>query len=287
LFGIPNPTVKLNLEVIMKTRKGFLIAVICLVFGLVAAISSAQQAQGDSSAEDLGVGAKLAAISVAGPASAYLNQTISVTYTVKNQGDKASGAYKVALYLSTDKTIAPDSDRLLANVSFATGLPAGKSKQTTTKVLVPANGLSGKYYFGAVVATSKKASSKQVSIHRYSADDNDTVTDHRTGLVWQRADDNQTRNWNDAVQYCLDLVLGGHGDWRAPRIDELLTIVDFSRTYPAIDPIFECSSAFYWSGSGLAGYPDYGWDVYFETGYSSWFVKTDGYRVRCVRGGPW
>jgi hypothetical protein len=210
-----------------------------------------------------------------------------VSYTVKNQGNTASGAYQVGLYLSKDKTIDPAVDRLLGKVAYAAGVVPGLSKKLTSKVLIPINGLSGKYYFGATVASSKKASLKQVSILRYALDDNDTVIDHKTGLMWQRTDDGQQRNWTDAGQYCVDLVLGGKTDWRAPSIDELLTIVDYSRSDPAIDPVFNCHLWFYWSGSTYPLNADYGWDVYFGYGYSSTWDKGDNYYTRCVRGESW
>jgi hypothetical protein len=270
----------------MKTQTSFLVAVICLVLGLSAPISVAQHAQDDFSAEGLGAGASLVVTSVSGPVQAYLNQTISVTFTVKNQGDAPSGAYQVGLYLSKDKTISPAGDRLLGKVAIATGVGPGISKKTTSKVLIPINGLSGKYYFGAVVASSKKASLKQVSILRYAADDNDTVTDHKTGLMWQRTDDGQQRTWTAAGQYCVDLVLGGKTDWRAPSIEELQTIVDFSRTDPTIDPVFNCHSFYYWSGSTVAGYAD-GWDVDFQWGQTTYWNKGDTYYTRCVRGESW
>ena len=106
----------------MKRQKSFLIAFICLVFGFIATISLAQQAQDDFSVEDVGAGAKLVVTSVSGPATAIHNQTISVTYTVKNQGTVASGSYKVGLYLSTDKKIDPAADRLLEKCDVFHGI---------------------------------------------------------------------------------------------------------------------------------------------------------------------
>jgi hypothetical protein len=272
----------------MRVQKISLIAVACLVFGLTATILVAQQAHDDFSAGEVGAAAKLVVTSVSGPTEAIHNQTILVTYTVKNQGAVASGAYQVGLYLSRDKTIDPATARLLKNVTFFTGLAPGVSKKKTTKVLIPTNGLSGKYYYGAVVASSKKASSKQVSLVRYSLmDDNDTVKDHKTGLIWQQADDGIKRNWADAKKYCADLVLGGSADWRFPRVDELETIVDYSRNLPAIDPVFDSRSYFYWSGSTYAWPPNFAWYVTFAVG---WVyepeAKTHDYCVRCVRGGP-
>jgi len=39
---------------------------------------------------------------------------------------------------------------------------------------------------------------------------NTTVIDTTTQLEWQRQDDDTTRNWDDAWQYCVDLELDGH-----------------------------------------------------------------------------
>jgi hypothetical protein len=270
----------------MKKQKSFLIAVICLFLGFITTISLAQEAQDEFPAE--GAGARLVVTSVSGPATAIHGQNISVTYTVKNQGTVVSGAYYVDLYLSTDRTIDPAADRLLKYARFSTGLASGESRKATAKVLVPINGLSGKYYYGAVVATSKKASSKQVSLLRYSlADDNETVTDHKTGLVWQQADDGEQRNWDAAKQYCGDLILGGKTDWRLPSIEELEAIIDYSREYPAIDPLFSCHTDSYWSGSTLAANPEVlVWGLFFYDGSTVWGYKTPNRFVRCVRGGP-
>lgn len=107
-------------------------------------------------------------------------------------------------------------------------------------------------------------------------------------LTWQQADDGQLRTWADAGTYCENLVLGGHDDWRLPRIDELLTVIDYSRWDPAIDPVFGDPSDFYWSDSiYYPYYPYYAWGV--EYFYTAWTNQSDtryGAWVRCVAGGP-
>jgi hypothetical protein len=269
----------------MRARKLIPTVVICLFLGSIATLSLAQQAPAEFPAA--GAGANLVVTAVSGPATAILNQTISVTYTVKNLGDAASSPYAVGLYLSANKTITPATDRLLKSVTFAAGLAPGVSKRTTTKVLVPINGLSGNYYYGAVVASSRKASAKQVAIVRYTADDNDTVTDHKTGLVWQTTDDGQWRDFADASQYCTDLVLGANANWRLPELEELQTIVDYSRYAYAIDPLFTCNSNTYWSGTTHAHFPANAWFVNFGDGYVNSTNKSSYEAVRCVRGVPW
>ena len=271
----------------MKKAKSFRIAVISLVFGFIAAISLAQQAPDEFPTGEVGSGANLVVTTVRGPATGTHNQTIAVTYSVMNQGDAASGPYQVGLYLSANKTIDPAVDRLLGKVMFTTGLAPGKTRQKTTNVLVPNNGLSGKYYYGALVGASSKASTKQVSLVRYSlADNNETVTDHQTGLIWQQADDGIARDWANAKQYCADLVLGGKADWRLPLIDELQTIIDYSRVHPAMNPVFGWHLSHHWSNSTSVSSPDYAWVVAFDDGAQYGNGKTNGGWVRCVRGGP-
>ena len=62
-----------------------------------------------------------------------------------------------------------------------------------------------------------------------------TITDRATGLMWEQETDDLWKNWEGAFQYCEDLILAGHADWRMPEISELLSIVDYSRVDPAID----------------------------------------------------
>ncbi|MBD1391125.1 sulfatase-like hydrolase/transferase [Neiella sp. HB171785] len=74
----------------------------------------------------------------------------------------------------------------------------------------------------------------------------DTVSDHATGLMWQR-NDVQSDNWDDAIAICEHASIAGYDDWRLPNIKELHSIVDYSRSpdthaSAAIDPIFNATS---------------------------------------------
>ena len=113
-----------------------------------------------------------------------------------------------------------------------------------------------------------------------------TVTDNVTGLMWQKQDDNITRNWEASLAYCEQLELAGHSDWRLPNIRELRSIVDNTRYDPAIDTTTfpGTKSNDYWSSSTLAQYPHQGaWMVGFDKGHTGGNVKTYPYYVRCVR----
>lgn len=129
----------------------------------------------------------------------------------------------------------------------------------------------------------------------YQDNGDGTVTDLNTGLIWMQntadtdedgdIDSNDELEWQPACDYCADLSYAGHSDWRIPNRRELASIVDYGRSYPAINPVFGCRSSIYWSGSARAGDPGGAWGVGFGSGGVYGDSKDlDGY-VRCVRGG--
>ena len=56
-----------------------------------------------------------------------------------------------------------------------------------------------------------------------------TISDTKTGLMWQKADDGTLRKWKDALGYADTLTLALHNDWRLPNAKELQSIVDYTR----------------------------------------------------------
>ena len=137
----------------------------------------------------------------------------------------------------------------------------------------------------------------------YTDNGDGTVTDNRTGLTWEKkTDDNVAINysWSGGLEYVAALnatSFAGHADWRLPNIKELLSIVDYGRSNPSIDPIFGPTAggsnfATYWSSTSWAAfYPQYNaWGVEFLDIYGTPasmipFGKSSALRVRAVRGG--
>ncbi|MBF0240638.1 MAG: DUF1566 domain-containing protein [SAR324 cluster bacterium] len=115
---------------------------------------------------------------------------------------------------------------------------------------------------------------------------NSTVTDSATGLVWQQTDGGQ-KTWENALTYCEGLSLGGATDWRLPNRNELQSLVDYSKSNPAIDTTAfpNTNSSYYWSSSAYASNTSYAWGVNFNRGYVFSDNKTVSDYVRCVRGG--
>ncbi len=127
-------------------------------------------------------------------------------------------------------------------------------------------------------------------------DNNDgTITDTASCLQWQKAMMNETvngvyidiYNWQDALAASEKLSLAGHSDWRLPNKNELLSLVDYSRYVPAIEPVFVDTSfsSGFWSSTTYAYRPDYAWFSYFGDGYDFFGFKESIFRVRAVRGG--
>ena len=62
--------------------------------------------------------------------------------------------------------------------------------------------------------------------------DDGTIIDRATGLMWSKADSGKGMNWEDSlawVQQCNAKQYLGHSDWRLPNAKELQSIVDYAR----------------------------------------------------------
>jgi hypothetical protein len=119
-------------------------------------------------------------------------------------------------------------------------------------------------------------------------DNNDgTVTDNVTTLMWQKQDDGTTRTWESAITYCenLNLPSGGYSDWRLPNIKELKSIVDNTTSNPAIDTgKFPATvSSMYWSATTYHFNTSSAWPVDFYDGLVGSRDKSLSTYVRCVR----
>lgn len=120
-------------------------------------------------------------------------------------------------------------------------------------------------------------------INNFTDNNNGTITDESTGLMWQKTDDGTALNWENALSYAENLNLGGKSDWRLPNAKELQSLVDYSRSpqatnSPAINPIFDTTEIndpngnsgqypYFWTGTThLDGENPYDGAVYISFG---------------------
>jgi hypothetical protein len=173
------------------------------------------------------------------------------------------------------------------------------------------NAFSGGYGSASQIlctGTAQDGETQKGLAHGYVDNGDATISDGATGLMWQKCSDGQTGldcsggsaisvvfddgdgdlgiTHQPAINYCDSLSLGTHDDWRLPNVKELMSIVDYGRVNPAIDPTnFPLTqSDFYWSSTAYENYAYNAWVVYFYDGYVSNDIMGNSYFVRCVRG---
>ena len=122
------------------------------------------------------------------------------------------------------------------------------------------------------------------SIESLIINDNGTVSDPNTGLMWQQAEAGEM-TWQDALSYCENLNLAGYDDWHLPDRLELLSLVGYSRSSLSLDRVFSGGMpSKYWSSTTYASKTNNAWHVYFTGGQlSSTYYKPHKSYVRAVR----
>jgi hypothetical protein len=116
-----------------------------------------------------------------------------------------------------------------------------------------------------------------------------TVTDKVTGLMWQKTLADGTLAWKDAKDTCAMLGLAGHHDWRLPSYIELVSIVDYGPSSPAVNPRYFPNTPpnLFWS---VTVSPDYATPWVYLVDFTDGATTVDGTagaaRFRCVRGSP-
>jgi hypothetical protein len=114
-----------------------------------------------------------------------------------------------------------------------------------------------------------------------------TITDASTGLVWEKSTSAVTYTWDQAKDYCDNLILGGESDWRLPTRIELHTLLDYRRYFPpVINRCYfpETVADQYWASTAPPEGTSACW-IDFGIGYDGYTYKTDSLYVRAVRGG--
>ena len=151
---------------------------------------------------------------------------------------------------------------------------------------------------------------------RFTDNNNGTVTDNLTGLIWLKNANcaGAMENWNTAIDYAAALYDGGTscfgtggdcglsdgssaGDWRLPNRNEVLSLINIRFINPALSdaagtrPWLEgnaftgVQSFTYWSSSTNVGRTGFAWGVDFRNGNVVRHDKSSEMYVWCVRDG--
>jgi hypothetical protein len=120
----------------------------------------------------------------------------------------------------------------------------------------------------------------------FKDNDDGTVSDLATGLIWQQQEHSTTLSWSDAIDYCSDLELGDYKDWRLPNIKELHSIIDAKLFDPALE-FFAFPEigpeVYFWSATSDVDLERNAYSVNIDDGFVGQSSKNNPYSVRCVR----
>jgi len=104
-------------------------------------------------------------------------------------------------------------------------------------------------------------------VNLFQNNNDGTISDLATGLMWQQTDNGSGMDWEHALAYAQTQNTAnylGHNDWRLPNTKELQSLVDYTRSPyatnsanvgPAINALFSCTSIL--NDGGKADYPYY------------------------------
>ncbi len=115
-----------------------------------------------------------------------------------------------------------------------------------------------------------------------------TVSDNRTGLMWQKNEGAAAVTWEEGLTYAKGLRLGGYEDWRVPNIKELRSLHSDGAVRPSIATGYfpDTAQAPYWSSTTQMGQNGVtAWTLDFTFGVVSYNAKTERRHLRAVRGG--
>ena len=94
----------------------------------------------------------------------------------------------------------------------------------------------------------------------------------------------QNLNLLESKIYCRKLKLANKNNWRIPKYNELLTLIDYNKSNPVnIDKISYIKSQKYWTLSQNINNKNQYWYINFKDGNSSFEPKSKRKNLRCVR----
>ena len=118
-------------------------------------------------------------------------------------------------------------------------------------------------------------------VNLFQNNNDGTISDLATGLMWQQTDNGLGMDWEHALAYAQTQNKAnylGHNDWRLPNTKELQSLVDYTRSPyatnaanvgPAINVLFSCTGIL--NDGGKADYP------YYWTGTSAMSLANGSY----------
>jgi hypothetical protein len=190
-----------------------------------------------------------------------LTPFIDTTYFEFEYGDESAGEriidaqyWSSTVYVSTTM----NGDETAFGVNFADG----RIKGYPAEAIGP---LGQEFIMTSFVKYVRNGS--EYGVNDFIDNNDSTITDYATGLMWQQNDSETGFNWEEALSWVAQKNTDNYldyNDWRLPNVKELQSIVDYTRSpettnSASINPLFTCpiitdedgedNYPFYWSGT--------------------------------------
>jgi hypothetical protein len=186
---------------------------------------------------------------------------IDTTYFNQPLGNVAGGEREIdaQTWSSTEcKSLTMGKDRSRYGVNYVDG------RLKAYPITDPFSGKPNKLYFRFV------RGNHHYGYNKFTDNQNGTITDEATGLMWQQGDSEAELDWKSALRYAEELNLAGLSGWRLPTIKELQSIVVYEnqvdecrsasisalfKTSQRSDPDGSLNFPYYWSSTTLLDGP--------------------------------
>ena len=177
---------------------------------------------------------------------------IDTDYFDFGYGDTSAGERIIDAQFASNTIYVAETmngNETMFGVNFADGRIKGYPAAQTQ------NGEFKKYYVLYVRAN------ESYGINDFIDNNDGTIPDNATGLMWSQNDSNEGLNWEEAlawVQLKNAENYQGYNDWRLPNVKELQSIIDYTRSpdtsnSAALDQIFNITSII--NAGGESDYP--------------------------------
>lgn len=139
--------------------------------------------------------------------------------------------------------------------------------------------------------------SEELKSYSYTDNEDGTVTDNATGLIWQKClagytysagycyGTSSSLTWMEAMEYCENATTGLETNWRLPSYNEMVSL--YNSTQPQGQDTSSLSGSHsLWSSTSVPSLPGRVWTMSFSTFYVTTHAKTDTFtrKCRCVYG---
>jgi hypothetical protein len=123
-------------------------------------------------------------------------------------------------------------------------------------------------------------------LNDFKDNNNGTITDNSTGLMWQKSGSPDYMNYDNAKAYIEELnskKFAGYSDWRLPTVDELKSLLTPKEMNGDlyIDPVFDKTQRYCWTSDTRAS--GGAWGVAFFNGNVIWLNLNGSNYARAVR----